>query len=394
MHGESEVNSLHYEIPPQHDTDPTEDSSHPRRYTMSGHKRLLLLSTVLSSFLFCGGIQSEALAHGGGGKLTICVFPTHGNAAPKTMTLPTHVAQRFLALNPNNFTGVCGGTKFVIVAVSGTLEEGFPLRPNLDFITEVNEGNPPVLAIFLGHALVRGVKAFLDIKDSNSREFQAPPTLNPINPALVASGNNDDANISSIYLVDRRQAVRALLREPRYLSMVPDLGKVDIDAPETSPDLRKLLRQAIQEDTTILAPKNTDQVTFLQVISTWKSCHFVPSPVLTMSPNGTRRVTDFPNSLAMWAGTTDAERISNPASYNAKVEAKIRATLAASSSEPGSDGCTDNPSSFPAPVAPDTLTHYAVDKHTKRMNDAYRPCQFQELAARAGLNIQVEQCPN
>ncbi len=47
--------------------------------------------------------------------------------------------------------------------------------------------------------------------------------------------------------------------------MVPDLGKVDIDAEETSPDLRKLLRQAIQEDTTILAPKNNDQVTFLQV---------------------------------------------------------------------------------------------------------------------------------
>ena len=363
---------------------------------MSGYKRFLLVAGGLLSFMFLGGITSEAIAdddhHGGGPKLTICVFPTHGTEGPKTRTLPAHVAQRVLALNPNNFTGVCGGTKFVIVAVSGTLEEGFALRPNLDFITEVNEGNPPVLAIFLGHALVRGVKAFLDIKDSNSREFKATP-FNPINPALVASGNNNDANISSIYLVDRRQAVRALLREPRYLSMVPDLGKVEIDAAETSPDLRKLLRQAIQEDTTILAPKNNDQVTFLQVISTWKSCHFVPSPILTTKADGTR-VTDFPNSLAAFAGTTDAERLSDPTSYNNKVETAVRAKLAAAPSEAGSDGCIDNPSTFPAPTAPDTLTHYAVDKFTKRMNDAYRPCQFEEFAARAGVNIQVPECPN
>lgn len=360
---------------------------------MSGYKRLLLFTAVLISFMLLAGIQSEVLARGGGGKLTICVFPTHGKAAPKTMTLPTHVAQRFLALNPNNFTGECGGTKFVIVAVSGTLEEGFPLRPNLDFITEVNEGNPPVLAIFLGHALVRGLRAFLDIKDPNSREFVVAPGLNPVNPALVASGNNNDANISSIYLLDRRQAARALLREPRYLSMAPDTAKVDIHAPETDESVRKLLLQAIQEDTTILGPKNTDQVTFLQVLSTWKSCHFVPSPVLTTKPDGTR-ITDFPNSLAAFAGTTDAERISNPASYNAKVDAAIRATLALPATEAGSQDCVDNPSTFPPPSAPDTLTHYAVDKHTKRMNDAYRPCEFEEFAKRAGVNIQVAQCPN
>jgi hypothetical protein len=364
---------------------------------MSGPKRVLLFVSGLVLFMCLGGLTSDAFAQVK--KLTICVFPKHGNEAPKTMTLPAHVAQRFLALNPQNFTGICGATKFVIVAVSGTLEEGFPLRPNLDFTTEVVEGTPPVFAIFLGHALVRGVRAFLDVKDSNSREFVAAPGLNPINPALVASGNDNDANISSIYLVDRRQAVRALLREPRYLSMVPDLGKVDIDAEETSPDLRKLLRQAIAEDTTILEPKNQNQVTFLQVISTWKSCHFVESPRLDgkdPKADGTK-VTDFPNSLAKWAGTTDAERTSNPASYNAKVDAKIRATLALSAGNPGSETCVDNPSSFPAPgslTPPDPLTNYAVDKHTKRMNDAYRPCQFEELAARAGVNIQVPECPN
>jgi len=362
---------------------------------MLGYKRFVLAAGGLLSFMCLVGIPSLALADdkGNGQKVTICHFPTDGENSPKTLKLPAHVAQRILQSNPDDFTGACGGTKFVIVAVSGTLEEGFPLRPNLDFLSEVNEGNPAVLGIFLGHALVRGVRAFLDIKDSNSREFKATP-FNPINPGLVASGNNNDANISSLYLVDRRQAARALLREPRYLSMVPDLAKVDIHAAETDPDVRNFILQAIEEDTTLLGSKNYNQVTLLQVISTWKSCHFVPSPVLYTKPDGAR-VTDFPNSLATFAGVTDALRTSNPAAYNAAVETAVRAKLALQPSEAGSDGCIDNPSTFPNPVAPaDTVIRYGVDKSTKRMNDVYRPCQLEEFAARAGVNIQVEQCPN
>ena len=330
---------------------------------------------------------------GPGKKVTICHIPTQG-MSPKTLRLSAQAAQRHLQTHPNDFTGVCGGTKFALVAVSGTLEEGFPLRPNLDFTTEVNEGNPAVLGIFLGHALVRGVRAFLDIKDSFSREFVAgPPGLNPINPGLVASGNNNDANISSLYLVDRRQAARALLREPRYLSMVPDLAKVDIHAAETDPDVRNFILQAIEEDTTLLEPKNTNQVTLLQVISTWKSCHFVPSPVLYTKPDGAR-VTDFPNSLAAFAGVTDALRTSNPGAYNAAVDAAVRAKLALPPDQVGSNNCIDNPSSFLNPAAPDTVIRYGVDKSTKRMNDVYRPCQLKEFAARAGVNISVKECPN
>jgi len=365
---------------------------------MSGYKKFALAAGGLLSVMCLVGIPSLALADDNGQKVTICHIPAVGGNSPKTLKLPAHVAQRILQSNPNDFTGTCGGTKFALVAVSGTLEEGFPLRPNLDFLSEVNEGNPPVLGIFLGHALVRGVRAFLDIKDSSSREFQPVGTLNPINPGLVASGNNNDANISSLYLVDRRQAARALLREPRYLSMVPDLAKVDIHAAETDPDVRNFILQAIEEDTTIglTGPKNMNQVTLLQVISTWKSCHFVESPVLYTKPDGAR-VTDFPNSLAEFAGTTDAERISSPASYNAKVEAAVRAKLALPAGQAGSNNCIDNASSFPAPPLPggtDPLIRYGVDKNTKRMNDVYRPCQLEEFAARAGLNIQVEQCPN
>ncbi len=370
---------------------------------MSDFKRFLGLAGVLLLSLSLVGIPSVALADrddeddtGRGPKTTICHIPSHGRMKPSTLKLPPHLAQVHLQNHSNDFTGECGGTKFAIVAVSGTLEEGFPLRPNLDFTTEVDEGNPPVLAIFLGKALVRGVKAFLDVKDSMSREFRPVGMLNPINPALVASGNNNDANISSIYLIDRRQALRALLNEPRYLSMVPDLAKVDIHAPETDQTVRALILQAITE-TPLLDPKNFTTATFLQVISTWKSCHFVESPLIKPSKADGTRVTDFPNSLAIWAGTTDAARTSDPAGYNAAVERKIRSTLALPPEMPGSNDCVDNPSTFPIPPRPggaDPLIRYAVDKHTKRMNDTYRPCEFEEFAARAGVNIQVPQCPN
>jgi hypothetical protein len=347
---------------------------------MASTRRFFVSAVGLIALLFFAGISSETMA-AQPQNVTICHIPTDGQGNSKTFTLPANVAQGHLDSHPLDFTGECDQGDFVIVAVSGTLEEGFPLRPNLDFITPTERVN----AIFLGHALVRGLRAFLDIKDPNSREFREPPALNPVNPALVPSGNKFDANISSIYLVDRRQAARALLNEPRFLSMTPDLAKVDIHADETSPAVRALILQAIQE-TPLLEPKNVTQATFLQVISTWKSCHFVPSPVLYTKGDGTR-VTDFPNSLAAYAGTTDAERISNPASYNAKVEAAIRAAVETTKN------CAEPGPPFPVPF-PAEAASYGVDKKTKRMNDTYRPCAFEEFAARAGLNIQVAQCPN
>jgi hypothetical protein len=347
---------------------------------MASTRRFFVSAVGLIALLFFAGISSVTMA-AQPQKVTICHIPTDGQGNSKTFTLPANVAQGHLDSHPLDFTGECDQGDFVIVAVSGTLEEGFPLRPNLDFITPTERVN----AIFLGHALVRGLRAFLDIKDPNSREFREPPLLNPVNPALLPSGNKNDANISSIYLVDRRQAVRALLNEPRFLSMVPDLAKVDIHAAETSPAVRALILQAIQE-TPLLEPKNVTQATFLQVISTWKSCHFVPSPVLYTKGDGTR-VTDFPNSLAAFAGVTDQLRIDDPAAYNAAVETAIRAAVATTGN------CVEPPAPFPVP-SPAELASYGVDKKTKRMNDTYRPCAFEEFAVRAGLSIQVAQCPN
>lgn len=54
---------------------------------------------------------------------------------------------------------------YVLIAVSGTLEEGFELRKNMDYRPFGNDGPGRVNATFLGKALVRGYKSYLDIKD-------------------------------------------------------------------------------------------------------------------------------------------------------------------------------------------------------------------------------------
>ena len=60
---------------------------------------------------------------------------------------------------------ICGGISYVLLAVSGTLEEGFELRKNLDYRPFGDDGPGRVNATFLGKALVRGYKSFLDIKN-------------------------------------------------------------------------------------------------------------------------------------------------------------------------------------------------------------------------------------
>jgi hypothetical protein len=269
-----------------------------------------------------------------------------------------------------------GTSDFVLVAVSGTLQEGFPLRPNLDFVSPAERVN----AVFVGNALIRGLKAHLDIKDEGSREFKpASEGRNPVNPAMVATGDRNDANIYAVYLVDRRQAVKALLNEPRFLSMTPDLAMVDLHAEETSPRTRAIILQAIQED-----PKaqSKEYATILTVVSTWRSCHFVPSPVLYTKSDGTR-VTDFPNSLARFAGVTDQLRSEKPDAYNGAVESAVRAAVAATA------GCT-TASPLPAPVDP---AWYGSSKGIKRMIQPYTACEFSELSARAQVEMQIPQCP-
>ena len=51
-----------------------------------------------------------------------------------------------------------------LLAVSGTLQDGFALRKNLDGMKEEDK------AVFIGFALVRGVKMYFDVKPEGCRE--------------------------------------------------------------------------------------------------------------------------------------------------------------------------------------------------------------------------------
>ena len=73
--------------------------------------------------------------------------------------------------------------QMVLLAVSGTIEDGFELRGNIDA-----PGRP---AVFVGSGLVRGVAMHLDVKDAACRERVTPDgAARPrVNPAMVPTGD-------------------------------------------------------------------------------------------------------------------------------------------------------------------------------------------------------------
>jgi len=249
---------------------------------------------------------------------------------------------------------------YVLVAVSGTLQDGFPLRGNLDY--HDNTTGEVVNATFIGWGLIRGLKSYFDIKVPPAREYVPPPGLAKINPAMVATGDRLDANIYAIYLVDSRQDLTALLAEPRYLGMDPDLVKVDLTANETSANLTQFVLQLISETPNVT---NTEEAGVFTVVSSYKGPSFVENPVLYTKADGTR-VTNFQDGLALWAGTSDSLR-NTPAWQNA-IQTKIATLIAAG-------------------APPDPL--YGVDNVTLRLNSEFTSDQFNGIAARAGLNFHV-----
>ena len=122
-----------------------------------------------------------------------------------------------------------------LLAVSGTLQDGFALRKNLDGLDEEDK------AVFVGFALVRGVKMYFDVKPEGCREHvrkdfeeeekdeedgrrgQRPN----MNPALVVTNDWNDANVYHVFAVTEEALCEALANEPRYLGIAPDVAKGD-----------------------------------------------------------------------------------------------------------------------------------------------------------------------
>jgi hypothetical protein len=300
---------------------------------------------------------------------------------------------------------------YAILAVSGTLEEGFPLRKNLDY-----DGPPSVNATFLGKALVRGHKCFLDIKNPGWREYadHDEGVLKTVNPAIVPTGCDEHANRYSIYAVDSRQVLAALAGEPRFLSIAPDMGLTDLRAADdlTYPDVKKLAKAyAIDSSLSGVESPSTDRIAFMTVTSTWMKSTFVNNSIIREDRDGI--ITDFPESTGLWTtsilnskgphdkypegcgsspGGGQVKNVNSAADYNTCIDAAIRVqeakyTLDDATGEPVEghadfEYCRDG---FRACSNCKSPARYGTDKRTARFNKVLEACQLEALMVSADI---------
>jgi hypothetical protein len=264
---------------------------------------------------------------------------------------------------------------YMLLGVSGTLQEGFPLRPRLDYNASAapdndddnnnnncSKGPPYVPAVFIGRALVRGFKAYLDVKDPGWREYvpeasasaasesgqdgshAAPPPPPPRvpNAVVMATGCHEHANLYHVYAVDARQFPRVLSDEPRFLGISSDAGLVDLLVRDSSGDekggdndsgdntnsigaktddtvrnlalqlVRKTLARANHSASTpddAVADNDGDSLSVEPAVVAiplvigvhFRAASYVESPAAATLPDGTA-VTSYAESLAKWAG--------------------------------------------------------------------------------------------
>ena len=308
---------------------------------------------------------------------------------------------------------VCREISYVLLAVSGTLEEGFELRKNMDYRPFGDDGPGRVNATFLGKALVRGYKSFLDIKDPGWREYKDDSDLKTVNPALVPTGCDEHANRYAIYAVDSRQAINALAGEPRFLSIAPDMGLVDLTAADdlTFPDI-KALSVAYARDMSLsgVAEPALDRIAFITVTSTWLKSSFVPNGIIRQDQDGI--ITDYPVSTGIWSnsilnknGTThdtypqgcgsfptggQVSNVDSAADYNTCIDAAIRFQEAEYEVLEGEQ--VGGFASFENCIAGkkecfdcQRPARYGTDKNVARFNRVLTACELENIMVAAGL---------
>ena len=65
-------------------------------------------------------------------------------------------------------------TKYLLIGVSGGLQDGFPERSKMDYVQYDDVTNTTITitpAIYIGKALIRGFKAFFDVMESGYRQY-------------------------------------------------------------------------------------------------------------------------------------------------------------------------------------------------------------------------------
>jgi len=261
----------------------------------------------------------------------------------------------------------------VLVAVSGTIQDGFELRKNIDY---KEEGEPTIKAVFIGYGVVRGVKMYFDVKDEGCREYD-PKVPHRVNPAMVLTGDRNDANQYALYLVDERACLNALLGEPRLLTMVPDAVRIELDDPATSPEVAALARAIIARD----GKSETRNCAVLAVVPCYRPKHFVPAPPMEVRGDGTR-LTSFRASLASFAGLA----ANGPEPGSAEWNGAVARALAARRKEIASGPSTSNGGEAAAP-ADDSL--YGTSPSCARLSRRMTAAEFDAVATQAGLAVRA-----
>jgi len=222
--------------------------------------------------------------------------------------------------------------QYVFIGVSGGLQDGFPDHDKMDFHGSSSDGHAEeevVPAIYVGRALVRGTKSYLDVMQDGWRQYvprDSSSSAQPlINSVVMVSGCHEHANQYWIYAVDSRQFVTILNNEPRFLGITPDTAMVDLTSPETDHAVKHLAWHEIARQGA--NKTDTSRVAFPIVVVVWYHDSFVPSPVIKTMDDGTA-VTNFPESLALWAGVNDADRIAGDGRDEEKEEEETEACRA------------------------------------------------------------------
>ena len=221
---------------------------------------------------------------------------------------------------------------YILLAVSGTLEEGFELRSNMDYKPKFGNNQHRINATFFGKALVRGYKSFLDIKNPTWREYkdttvsdgdnntEDSAVFKTVNPAVLPTGCDEHANRYSIYATDSRQALLALAGEPRFLSIAPDMGLTDllVDDDLTYPDIKKLAKTYTKNSTLSRLKVGGDdiqisKIAFLTVTSTWYKSTMIPNGIIRLNEkDGGTSITDYPESTGIWSKSILNKKGSHP----------------------------------------------------------------------------------
>jgi len=98
-----------------------------------------------------------------------------------------------------------GNREYIIVGVSGGLQVGFPNHNKIDYHPGEDD---EVQGVFLGRALVRGYKSYLDVMEPDWRQYTPEPGQPLINCNVYPSGCHQHANQYWMYVVDKDSSLR------------------------------------------------------------------------------------------------------------------------------------------------------------------------------------------